>query len=277
MRPSTRLPSAGAMLLFSAAAVLPAGGCAGGRTGPPPPPPPPGPPPGGPHNPRPPAGPGPASSPVPVLSSGLSLPHRTRHGLIEGEQCEPAELAPYLTLLRRELSRYPEKLLRRAGIRRICVAKRLNFDGRPWTGIPVFEEGVLWLDAVRGRHVPNYQARLIHHELFHLIDKACRGDIRTDPDWASLNPGGFRYGPGGENYQNTGRDVFAMLDRTGGFLTGYSVSAVEEDKAEVFSCLAVLPAETARRASRDRVLAAKIELLRSELERFCPGSAAMLD
>jgi hypothetical protein len=218
----------------------------------------------------------PSDFPVPVVTSGLDLPHQTPHGVITGETCTAEELAPYLRMLKKELARYPAGMLQRVGIRKVLVAKRLNFCGQPWSGIPVFGERTLWLDAVRGRSLTGYQARLFHHELFHLIDNASRSDIHEDPAWAAVNPRGFRYGPGGENYQNTGRDVFAMSDARSGFVTGYAESALEEDKAELFSCLTTMPRETVRRAGRDSLVRRKIELLREQLDSFHPGAADAL-
>jgi len=211
-----------------------------------------------------------------IVTAGADLPHRTQHGTIGGRQCSPSEIEAYLPVLKSELARYPAGFLEKVGVRRIVLAGSLTFDGNPWSGIPVFEQRVLYLDAVRGSRQPDYQARLFHHELFHLIDFADDGVIDSDADWAALNPTRFRYGPGGENSQSTGSDVFTMRGKTAGFVTGYCESALEEDKAELFSCLMVMGEQTRRRAEGDGVVRRKMELLRKRLDAFSAGSSRVL-
>jgi hypothetical protein len=211
-----------------------------------------------------------------IVTAGLGLPRPTQWGYIDGRRASQEELAEYLPRLRRELALYPPEMFRRAGLRRVVVASGLTFNRRPWAGVPVFDSGDLILDASAGRDFPEYQARVIHHEFFHMIDYAERGTLRGDGEWEGLNPWLFRYGGGGERCRSSGRDVSDVRKRTNGFITGYAESAPEEDKAELFGCLMVRPSETARVAASDPVLAAKIALLRRRLDAFTPGGSSVI-
>ena len=198
----------------------------------------------------------------------MGLPHAIVHGTVGGDECSADDAGEFEGMLRRELAKYPQDLLRRAKLQRVVLVRGLTFNGTPWAGVPDFASRTLYLEAVRGKGSPQYRERLLHHELFHMIDEAAHGTIRNDPEWKSLNPSAFRYA-------RTASTVAASATAPG-FITGYSQNAVEEDKAELFSCLVVMPAETSRRAAGDVVLARRFEVLRDRLHRFCPGAPAAL-
>ncbi len=102
-----------------------------------------------------------------------------------------------------------------------------------------------------------------------MIDHRDDGTMFRDRHWEALNPQGFKYGRGGANTQfdpNTGVDS----DRFPGFLNQYSITGIEEDKAEVFANLMVDDDYIQIRVRTDSVLRKKVELMKLTLAQFCP-------
>jgi hypothetical protein len=82
--------------------------------------------------------------------------------------------------------------------------------------------------------------------------------------------GEFCYGGGGW----TARDdpqAFVLTDRYPGFLNRYSLTGVEEDKAEVFAHLMGNFATVERRSRTDPVLRARVARMKELLATFCPA------
>lgn len=80
----------------------------------------------------------------------------------------------------------------------------------------------------------------------------------------------YDYGFGGatvQNDPNQGR-LNASLS---GFLDLYSMSALEEDKAEIFAYLVHRPKYMKNRAAKDPLIARKISLLKKQLATHCPA------
>ena len=98
---------------------------------------------------------------------------------------------------------------------------------------------------------------VVHHELFHHIDRE-RGTLDHDPEWAALNPQGFRYGTWSRH----------MIDLHG-FLTAYGTTSAKEDKADTYAYLMTSPGHVALRAARDPIVRRKRETMRARMEDFC--------
>ncbi len=188
---------------------------------------------------------------------------------IHASPCTGWELRRYAGLFAEEFSLYPPAVIRRAGIARVVICRDLALGEQRRAAIPHFGGSTLFLDAVRGIHIPIYLRRVLHHELFHMIDYRDDGDLYSDKEWEALNPKWFHYGHGGVSAQNDPMSS-VLSDRYPGFLNSYSKTGVEEDKAEVFSNLMVEPAYVARRCQTDPVLRAKAAAIRRLLKRFCP-------
>ena len=84
----------------------------------------------------------------------------------------------------------------------------------------------------------DYMREVIHHEFAHLIEFNIKGSWNySDPTWTSYNPAGFAYGSGGSScYSNPGSCTTGEHPRNG-FTTGYAMTAIEEDKAELYAYL----------------------------------------
>ncbi|MHB9024735.1 MAG: prepilin-type N-terminal cleavage/methylation domain-containing protein [Armatimonadota bacterium] len=95
----------------------------------------------------------------------------------------------------------------------------------------------------------------IHHEIGHFLDwNDCFG---TDSEWSALNPTGFTYG--------TGNPWPAP-----GFLNGYCMVSVNEDKAETFSFMILDQKYVTDAMKTDPIIKAKVRLLAIRLERVVP-------
>ncbi|WP_165066925.1 zinc-binding metallopeptidase [Paludisphaera rhizosphaerae] len=179
-------------------------------------------------------------------------------------------LTKYARLLSEEFALYPASLVRKARLRRLVLCSDLAFNGELRGAIPDYWHGDLYLDVVRGSASPPYQRTAIHHEFFHLVDYQDDGEVYRDDAWSALNPIDFRYGPGGANVQD---DPSGSLpnEKTRGFLTAYATSGVEEDKAEVFSRLIMIPREVERRSSADPIIWRKVARMKDMLKAFEPS------
>lgn len=193
----------------------------------------------------------------------------TRHGRIEGTAADDAALNKYIPLFSQEFKLYPVEFVNRTQLERIVICDQLRFAGQRRNAVPDFEHNTLYLDAHRGNHNRRYQQAVIHHEFFHIVDYRDDGFVYRDPEWAALNVAEFRYGPGGRTVQET-PSTAKLTDQRKGFLNHYSTLGVEEDKAELFAHLIVNAHYLEQRLLTDRVLQAKVDLLKKQLKNFCP-------
>lgn len=204
-----------------------------------------------------------------ILTSELRLPVKTRHGEIAGKEADAAQLAAYTHLFVPEFALYPTQMVKRARLRRIILCRDLSFAGQLRTAIPDFENDTLYLDIVRGVENTSYVRKVIHHELFHIIDYRDDGVLYGDDRWVALTPPPFKYGRGGKFAQDIS-ETATLTTKYPGFLNHYSTTGVEEDKAEVFANLIVDAEYVADRVKTDAVLRAKVERMKELLAEFCP-------
>ena len=182
-------------------------------------------------------------------------------------------------LVRGELAKYGESVLRRAPLRRIVLGSDLRADGRPRGGLTVGGSGVILLDVGHpgplGADDPLRHS--FHHEISHALDNAFRPDAGRDARWSRLNPADFTYG---------GEEIVRALEVLGedprgrpdvpGFLTYYAMASPGEDRAEIFAAMMIAPEALRLVVEEDPIVAAKCRLLRSELVGWDPGFAAIL-
>jgi hypothetical protein len=185
--------------------------------------------------------------------SGFELP--LGHGMVTGASATPEQVAFASRIVREELARLPAALLAAAELRRVVLCGSLREDRRPIPSLPNYNRTLL-LDADAEE---TYLRRLVHHEIFHFIDLADDGSVLRDPAWTALNPAGFRYGQGGRAMRGPEASVDPPPP---GFVSGYAMASLEEDKAEVFAEMMTGAARLRERAARDSVLHGKIARIR---------------
>lgn len=206
---------------------------------------------------------------IEVVTTDPGFPIETHHGAIDGASADRRALREYAPLFTVEFALYPVDLVRRTRLDRVVLCRELSFDGQRRNAVPDFASNTLYLDVSRGTHSRTYLRKVIHHELFHIIDFRDDGSVYRDERWASLNPADFRYGDGGRLAQDLA-ETSVLTTKYPGFLNHYSTTGVEEDKAEVFANLIVDHHHVEDRAARDAVLHAKVERMKAMLAEFCP-------
>ncbi len=172
-----------------------------------------------------------------------------------------AELPRARELIYSELSIYSPAVIKESRLERIVLCSSLVANNADARGAMVAQEGSLYLD-VRLIEMWTRVRRTFHHELFHCIDY--RDDLwkYADPDWEKLNEEGFKY----SRKKFSGKaDLF--VHRLG-FMTNYSMTAVHEDKAELYAHMIVYYNHVLGRSERDPILKKKVARMQELLKHF---------
>jgi hypothetical protein len=206
---------------------------------------------------------------IEILAADPTFPVRVTHGVIDGKPARVAALERYVPLFAEEFVLYPRSLVKRARLRRIVLCEGISFAGGLRGAIPDWENDTLYVDVQRGAWDRTYLCKVLHHEIFHMIDYRDDGCVYDDAAWVALNPKGFKYGAGGASAQESAQTSL-LTNRYPGFLNHYSTTGVEEDKAEMFANMVVDPAYVEGRAKNDPVVEAKAKRMRELLAAFCP-------
>ena len=191
-------------------------------------------------------------------------------GYALADESDYAALYDYARLFSEEFQKYPRAFIRKTRLASIVLVKDLSFQGQLRTAVPDYGKEILILDFKRGSYAPIYQRHVIHHEFYHLIEEEFnRTPYWKDTRWARLNPKRFRYGKGGDKVQSDS-SVYLFTHPAPGFINLYAMSALEEDKAEIYASLFVCP-EYERITSwteKDPILFSKIKYMKRFLERL---------
>ncbi len=220
--------------------------------------------------------------------------HARRTASIEGGPATSEDAAWYIPLFAQEFGFYPPLLVRRMQLRRIVLCGGIFFSTQPhpwfvwfsrrlglkkeplslvnerFGGLPGFDHDC-YFDVTGVGEDEEYIRKTIHHELYHIVQQRQFGSS-GDPGWSALNRPGFTYGPGGMASRRDPTFWVTPTEEWGnGFLNHYSMSAPEEDQAEIFAHLLTEPARVAERIRTDDILRKKVERLKASLERICPA------
>jgi hypothetical protein len=218
--------------------------------------------------------------------------------IIEGRPAGSSEANYYIPLFAEEFGLYPLSLVRNARLKRVVLCgelfwsqesnphpgKRhsspvewdiqpLHFAHEPAGGLPDLANGLLYLHIGGVEEDQDHVRKAIHHEFYHCIQWRQFGVI-SDPEWDATNSPDFVYGPGGKAACfDADSDFWVMpAEEWGkGFLTQYSMSAPEEDQAEIFAHLLTEPAQVEERLAADEILRMKVARLKTTLRQFCPN------
>lgn len=149
-----------------------------------------------------------------------------------------AQLLKYLTIFQEEFNKYPPEFIRKSNLKWVVIGKNLSYLGQHRASIPDYRREILYYDIAQGSYDTCYQKSVIHHEFYHMIEEEFNGNVYyKDTDWAKLNSKDFKYGKGGKYFNSSiSKKVFHPDP---GFITDYSTSGLEEDKAEVYAGLFV--------------------------------------
>ena len=158
------------------------------------------------------------------------------------------DLKKKYVIIEKNLGRYSKDFLKKINLKYIVLCEDLSISGIRTAGIP---DNVMKTLIVDIKFNEKYFERVLHHEVFHIINDSYR-EIFNEKIWSSFNPLGFNYAECSTCTKKIGLDTYLI---TNGFITEYSRSTASEDMAEVFSHLMYgnLPEEI------DPILEKKIE------------------
>ena len=211
-----------------------------------------------------------ASLHIQIETTHESFPAHNNYGEIDGADPDSTALANYLPIFPHGIFLYPAKCIQRSELKKVILCQKLRFAGQERAAVPDYTHDALYLDTSRATWSPSYMRKALHHEFFHIIDWKDDGHVYEDDSWSALNATGFKYGAHGINAQDDS-SMSLLADNLPGFLTKYSTTGVEEDKAELFANMMVDYPMVAARAKKDPILNAKFLRMKELLKSFCPS------
>ena len=128
------------------------------------------------------------------------------------------------------LNKYSKKFLKKINLKYIVMCENLSISGINTAGIPDHVMKTLILDL---KFNEKYFERVIHHELFHIINDGFK-DLFNKDEWKKFNDKNFKYADCSTCTKKLGLNTY---QNTNGFFTEYSKTVPSEDMAEVFSHL----------------------------------------
>jgi len=157
-------------------------------------------------------------------------------------------------IIKENLDRYSLEFLRKINLKYIVLCEDLSISKINTAGIPDHIMKTLIIDI---KFNQNYFERVIHHEVFHIINDTYKG-LFDELTWSKFNVKEFKYAECSTCTNKLGLDTYSNTD---GFFTEYSKSTASEDMAEVFSHLMI----GTNLDNLDPVLEKKIKFIKKKL------------
>ena len=155
-------------------------------------------------------------------------------------------------IINRNLNRYSYYFLKKINLKYIVLCENLSISGINTAGIPDNIMKTLILDI---KFNENYFERVIHHEVFHIINDQYN-KLFNENEWAKFNNSKFKYAECSTCTKKLGLDTYK---KTNGFFTEYSKSTASEDMAEVYSHIVFLDKKKINQIHKlDPILSKKI-------------------
>ena len=158
-------------------------------------------------------------------------------------------------IISKNLNRYSKEFLRKINLRYIVMCENLSISGINTAGIPDHVMKTLIIDL---KFNEKYFERVLHHELFHIINDSFK-ELFNEDEWKKFNKPNFKYADCSTCSRKLGLETFK---NTNGFFTEYSMTIPSEDMAEVFSHLI----SGDYKNSNDEILNKKIKFIQDKLK-----------
>jgi len=177
-------------------------------------------------------------------------------------------------LIYKNLNRYSYNFLKKINLKYIVLCENLSISGINTAGIPDNIMKTLILDI---KFNEKYFERVIHHEVFHIINDQYK-DLFDEDRWIKFNNKNFDYAKCSTCSDRLGLSAFK---KTKGFFTEYSQSTASEDMAETYSHIMTLSPEKIKVIKeKDFILKRKIEfikfrILKIDKDFMFPGNMKM--
>ena len=177
----------------------------------------------------------------------------------------------YLPLLVLELSLYPKNFFKKINLKNITLSNNIVFHSGNYenyrAGLPDYEENTLSLVfSCKERNI-KYIRNIIHHELFHYFYFMYVGPFEDKDDlWEMFNPKGFEYSMKSELWSQ--KEILSGdYQDYDSFVSYFSKTKLEEDKAEVFSYMVTSGNDVKDLLKREGV-SGKFLYIRQLMEKF---------
>ena len=194
----------------------------------------------------------------------LNTSNDFRIGLEKNITCARTDsnnLSNKFLIIEKSLNSYSPSFLKKNNIRYLVMCENLFISNINTGGIPDTKKRTLIIDI---NFNPKYFERMIHHEIFHMIQKS-NSKYFDKEKWVSLNTEDFEYAKCSTCSDRLNLDLYK---NTEGFLTEYSKSIPSEDMAEVFSFLMTDKAKVEVKSEDDMILKNKINFIKSSLSKI---------
>ena len=181
-----------------------------------------------------------------------------RLGIQKNIACSNSDKKTYVEkyqIISNNLKRYSKEFLRKINLKYIVMCENLSISGINTAGIPDHVMKTLIIDL---RFNEKYFKRVIHHELFHIINDGYK-ELFDEDKWKKFNEPNFKYTDCSTCSKKLGLDTYK---NTNGFFTEYSKTIPSEDMAEVYSHLITGNYEI----SDDKILNEKIKFIKDKLK-----------
>ncbi len=183
-----------------------------------------------------------------------------RLGVKKNIECTNSDNQTYnnkYKIIAKNLNIYSKQFLKKINLKYIVMCENLSISGINTAGIPDHLMKTLIIDL---KFDEKYFERVIHHELFHIIDDGYES-LFNENEWKKLNEKTFKYADCSTCTKKISLDTYK---KTNGFFTEYSKSTPSEDMAEVFSHLI----KNKYKNSNDEILNKKVEFIKNKLKKI---------
>ena len=160
-------------------------------------------------------------------------------------------------IISKNLNRYSKEFLKKINLKYIVMCENLSISGINTAGIPDHVMKTLIIDL---KFNEKYFERVIHHELFHIINDGYN-ELFDEDEWKKFNEPNFEYADCSTCSKKLGLDTYK---KTEGFFTEYSMTIPSEDMAEVFSHLITRN----YKILDDEILNKKIKFIKDKLKKI---------
>ena len=161
-------------------------------------------------------------------------------------------------IIEKNLNSYSPDFLKKNNIKYLVMCENLFISNINTGGITDTKKRTLIIDI---NFNPKYFQRMIHHEIFHMIQKS-NSKYFDEEKWVSLNTEDFEYAKCSTCSDRLNLDLYK---NTEGFLTEYSKSIPSEDMAEVFSFLMTDKQKIENKTRNDKILTKKISFIKKNI------------
>ena len=164
-------------------------------------------------------------------------------------------------VIERNIKRYNSKFLKKIDLKYIVFCEGLFISNINTGGIPDNKNRTLILDI---NFNEKYFERMIHHEIFHMIQNSYEDDF-NDQKFSLFNNSDFEYAECSTCSDRLNLDLY---ENTNGFLTEYSKSIPSEDMAEIFSFLMTDKETIEDKINSDKILNNKVNFIKLNLAKI---------